>query len=52
MMRARAWFAGAAPSYRRNVLRWIAKAQRPETRAARVARVAETAGRGERIRNL
>jgi uncharacterized protein YdeI (YjbR/CyaY-like superfamily) len=49
---ARRWFDAAAPSYRRNVLRWIVKAQRPETRAARVARTVETAGRGERIRNL
>lgn len=49
---ARAWFEGAAPSYRSNVLRWIAKAQRPPTRASRIATVAATAGRGERIRNL
>jgi uncharacterized protein YdeI (YjbR/CyaY-like superfamily) len=49
---ARRWFEAAAPSYRRNVLRWIAKAQRPETRAARIAQVAETAARAERIRNL
>ncbi|MCU0625046.1 MAG: YdeI/OmpD-associated family protein [Gemmatimonadaceae bacterium] len=49
---ARVWFEAAAPSYRRNVLRWIAKAQRPPTRASRIATVAETAGRGERIRNL
>lgn len=49
---ARAWFDQAAPSYRRNVLRWIMKAQRPETRAKRIATVAEAAGRGERIRNL
>lgn len=49
---ARHWFEAAAPSYRRNVLRWIAKAQRPPTRAKRIATVAETAGRGERIRNL
>ncbi len=49
---AREWFDGSAPSYRRNVLRWIAKAQRPETRAKRIATVVETAGRGEKIRNL
>jgi uncharacterized protein YdeI (YjbR/CyaY-like superfamily) len=49
---ARRWFEGAAPPYRRNVIRWIAKAQRPATRAARVARVADTAARGERIPNF
>jgi uncharacterized protein YdeI (YjbR/CyaY-like superfamily) len=49
---ARQWFDGAAPSYRRNVLRWIAKARHPETRARRIAGVVETARRGERIKNL
>lgn len=49
---ARRWFDASAPSYRRNVLRWIAKAQRPETRAKRIATVVETAGRGEKMRNL
>lgn len=52
MADARRWFEQAAPSYRRNALRWIAKAVRPETRAARIATVCETAGRGEKIRNL
>lgn len=46
------WFESAAPSYRRNVLRWIAKAQRPETRAKRIGVVADTAARQQRIRNL
>ncbi len=46
---AEARFEGAAPSYRRNVLRWIAIAKRPETRAARIARAAEFAERGERL---
>jgi uncharacterized protein YdeI (YjbR/CyaY-like superfamily) len=49
---ARAWWDAAAPSYRRNVLRWIAKAQRPETRARRVERVAELAERGEKVPQL
>lgn len=49
---ARRWFEQAAPSYRRNALRWIAKAVRPETRTARIATICETAGRGEKIRNL
>ena len=46
---ARAWFDGAAPSYRRNVLRLIAQAKRPDTRAKRVAAVAEHAARGEKL---
>jgi uncharacterized protein YdeI (YjbR/CyaY-like superfamily) len=46
---AEARFGAAAPSYRRNVLRWIAIAKRPETRAARIAKTAEFAERGERL---
>jgi uncharacterized protein YdeI (YjbR/CyaY-like superfamily) len=49
---AQAWFLEQAPSYRRNVLRWLALARRPETRAARiVAIVAASAGR-HRLRHL
>ncbi|MEM9784589.1 MAG: YdeI/OmpD-associated family protein, partial [Pseudomonadota bacterium] len=47
--RARSWWDGAAPSYRRNVLRWIAYAKRPETRAKRIESVAEHAARGEKV---
>ena len=46
---ARRWFDESAPSFGRNVLRWIVKAQRPETRAARIAKVVETAQGGDRI---
>ena len=45
------WWAGAAPSYRRNVLRWIVGAKRPETRARRVATVADHAARGRKVPN-
>ena len=41
-------FAAFAPSARKMLLSWVATAQRPETRAARVAKVAEAAARGER----
>jgi len=34
---AEVFFDAAAPSYRRNVLRWIAQAKKPETRSKRVA---------------
>lgn len=46
---ARDAFAASAPAFRRNVLRRIALARRPETRAARIARTAEFASRGERV---
>jgi uncharacterized protein YdeI (YjbR/CyaY-like superfamily) len=42
-------FEASAPSYRRNVLRWIALAKRPATRAARIARTVDFARRGERM---
>mgnify|MGYP001297395588 CR=1 FL=1 len=45
-------FDACAPSYRRNVLRWIALARRSETRAARIARTVDFARRGERIPQL
>jgi uncharacterized protein YdeI (YjbR/CyaY-like superfamily) len=35
-----------SPSTRRNILRWIAYAKRPETRARRIDRVAQDASRG------
>jgi uncharacterized protein YdeI (YjbR/CyaY-like superfamily) len=47
--RATAWWGAAAPSYRRNVLRWIAGAKREATRQARIASVAAAASRGEKV---
>jgi len=46
---AKAWWQMTAPSYRRNVLRWIATAKRPETRRARIETVAEAAGKREKV---
>lgn len=46
---AEAFFCGAAPSYRRNVLRWLHGAKRMETRAARVKRIVEASGRREKL---
>lgn len=46
---AAAWFDAAAPSYRRNVLRWIAGAKRAPTRAKRVLEVARRAELGEKV---
>jgi len=41
-------FAAFPPSARKMVLGWIALARRPETRAARITKVAEAAARNER----
>ena len=49
---AAVFFDAAARSYRRNVLRWIHAAKRPETRVARVARIVETAARGDKLPQL
>ena len=38
---AAVFFDAAAPSYRRNVLRWIHSAKRPETRTARIEKTLE-----------
>ncbi|MGZ8439040.1 MAG: YdeI/OmpD-associated family protein [Candidatus Limnocylindrales bacterium] len=43
-------FAGFPPSARKMMLAWIAQAQRHETRATRIAQVAEAAARNERAR--
>jgi uncharacterized protein YdeI (YjbR/CyaY-like superfamily) len=43
------WWQAAAPSYRRNILRWIAQAKQPKTRASRLVIVANHASRGEKV---
>lgn len=45
----RKWFEAAAPSYRRNVLRFLAQAKRTETRAKRIYLIAEHAARGVKV---
>ncbi len=47
---AAARFAAFSPSTRKMLLGWIAVAVRPETRARRIAEVAEAAARNERPR--
>ncbi|WP_050531930.1 YdeI/OmpD-associated family protein [Pseudaestuariivita atlantica] len=39
----------SAPSYRRNVLRWIAQARRPATRADRIAKASVAAAEGRKL---
>jgi uncharacterized protein YdeI (YjbR/CyaY-like superfamily) len=46
---ATTWWGAAAPSYRRNVLRWIAAARREATRRARIRAVAAAAAKGEKV---
>lgn len=42
-------FEAGAPSYRRNVLRWIAAAKKPETRAKRIAELVSQAVSNRKI---
>jgi len=46
---AATWWAGAAPSYRRNVLRWIKLAKTAPTRARRIEAAADAASSGEKL---
>jgi uncharacterized protein YdeI (YjbR/CyaY-like superfamily) len=49
---ARGRFDRSAPSYRRNVLRWIKLAKTAATRQQRVARAADFASRGEKLPHM
>ncbi len=46
---AAAWFARSAPSYRRNVLRWIAQAKTAPTRARRITLMCTQAQAGQKV---
>ena len=39
------------PSYRRNILRWLASAKKPETRSKRLSTIVEAASHGRKIPN-
>lgn len=43
------WFAGSAPSYRRNVLRWIETAKTAQTRQKRIVETVDSAWKGEKM---
>jgi uncharacterized protein YdeI (YjbR/CyaY-like superfamily) len=45
---AAANFAAFPPSARKQMLGWVAFARRPETRAARIAKIADAAARNDR----
>ena len=46
---AEQFFISSAPSYRRNVLRWLAAAKRPETRKKRIAAIVVGSAKGEKL---
>ncbi|MGY1593977.1 YdeI family protein [Geodermatophilus sp. SYSU D00708] len=47
---ARSFFDGLAPSHRKEWVRWVEEAKKPETRAARIAKTAESLGAGRKTR--
>lgn len=49
MPSADAFFSGTAKSYRRNVLRWIAAAKKPETRAKRITTTVSCSALGQKV---
>jgi uncharacterized protein YdeI (YjbR/CyaY-like superfamily) len=49
---AEEWFGAAAPSYRRNALRWLAKAKSVETRDRRLYAITEAAGAKQKLPQL
>lgn len=49
---AEGFFNAAAPSYRRNVLRWLHSAKRAETRAARIAQIVDLSAQLKKVPQL
>ena len=47
---ARAHFSGLAPSHRKEWVRWVEEAKKPETRAARIEKTAEALKAGRKAR--
>ena len=45
------WWKHSAPSYRRNILRWLKSAKRSATRQKRLDKIVEFCSRGEKIPN-
>jgi len=46
---AKSWWDATAPSYRRNILRWIAAAKKDATRAKRIEIACHHAARGKKV---
>ena len=49
---ALSWWDKAAPSYQRNVLRWLASAKKDETRHKRIVQISDACSAGLKIKNL
>lgn len=49
--KADGWWAQAAPSYRRNILRWLASAKKEQTRDKRCQMIADYCEKGQKIPN-
>ena len=47
---ARTFFEGLAPSHRKEWVRWVEEAKKPETRATRIAKTAEALKAGKKTR--
>ena len=47
-----AWWEYAAPSYKRNCLRWLGAAKKSETRQKRCHKIADACGTGQKIKNM
>jgi Bacteriocin-protection, YdeI or OmpD-Associated/Domain of unknown function (DUF1905) len=47
---ARAFFTGLAPSHRKEWVRWVEEAKKPETRAARITKTVESLRAGKKTR--
>lgn len=47
-----AWWSAAAPSYRRNALRWLSSAKKEATRQKRCQEIAFACAAGQKIKNL
>jgi antitoxin component of MazEF toxin-antitoxin module len=47
---ARTFFTGLAPSHRKEWVRWVEEAKKPETRAARIEKTAEALKAGRKTR--
>ena len=43
------WWQAAAPSYHRNILRWIAAAKKPETRVKRIEKTSSLAAQQKKV---
>lgn len=52
MKKGLAWWQSAAPSYQRNVLRWLNLAKTDKTRLKRINEIANACRNGQKIKNL